>query len=387
MRPVPALPRRHVFPRRLARLLIVAPMALACAWIGACGAPGVPTPPKPLLPKPVKDLAARQQGGSVILTFTLPKESTEGDALAELPAIEIFRGEQAAGAGGKLKTRLVYTVPSALVDTYLQNGQIEFRDPLEPGSLTGQEMVYMVRTRASKKRASADSNVVSARVFPVPAAPSGLHANVTEPAVELSWTASPRDPAFNGITSYRVYRAELAAGAPVPPSLFDLSQVKLSAPLELLGPAPGTSFRDTHFNFGSTYIYVVRSVTDQQGQPVESADSAPLLSTPKDVFPPGAPQRLVAVFIQATEGSPAHVDLSWDINAEPDLAGYWVYRSEQPDTPGQRVNTELLLTPTFRDMTAVQGKRYTYRVTAADRSGNESSLSTPVSVEVSQQVP
>jgi fibronectin type 3 domain-containing protein len=108
--------------------------------------------------------------------------------------------------------------------------------------------------------------------------------------------------------------------------------------------------------------------------------------TPKDVFPPAMPQGLLAVFIPATQGTTAHIELSWGINSESDLAGYWVFRSEQPDTPGQRINTELLLTPTIRDMTAVQGKRYTYRVSAVDRSGNESSLSSPVTVEVTQDV-
>src|SRR5580693_6095088 len=122
MRPAPATSRRHVFPRWAAQFLALATAILACILISACGAPGVPTPPKPVVPKPVNDLAARQQGASVVLTFTLPKESTEGDTLTEPPAIEIFRGERVAGNAGKLTTRLVYTVPSALVDTYLENG-------------------------------------------------------------------------------------------------------------------------------------------------------------------------------------------------------------------------------------------------------------------------
>jgi fibronectin type 3 domain-containing protein len=48
-----------------------------------------------------------------------------------------------------------------------------------------------------------------------------------------------------------------------------------------------------------------------------------------------------------------------------------------------RVNTELLLTPAFRDMNAVPGRRYFYSVTAVDRSGNES----PVSAAASGAVP
>jgi fibronectin type 3 domain-containing protein len=46
-----------------------------------------------------------------------------------------------------------------------------------------------------------------------------------------------------------------------------------------------------------------------------------------------------------------------------------------------------LLSPTFRDMTAVQGKRYTYRVSSVDRSGNESPLSSPVTAEFPKQGP
>jgi hypothetical protein len=168
--------------------------------------------------------------------------------------------------------------------------------------------------------------------------------------------------------------------------------LKLPAPLELVGPAPATSFRDSNFSFDTTYIYVVRSVADEQGQSVESADSTPVVVTPKDVFPPAAPQGLVALVPPATEGpatqqTPARVELSWSISPELDLSGYWVYRSEQSDTPGQRINSQLLLTPAFRDMTAVPGQRYTYRVSAVDRAGNESSFSSPVSVDVPRRDP
>jgi hypothetical protein len=363
---------------------------LACVCIAACGAPGAPTPPRPVLPRPVTDLAARQQGSSVILTFTLPKKSDENETLAEPPAIEIFRGEGPASAAAQLTTQLIYTVLSAQVSTYLQDGRIEYRDSLNAASLRGQEVFYMVRTRASAKRASADSNLVSVRALPVPAPPTAVHvATLRESAIELAWTAPQQDSATVGIAGYRVYRGELPADAPAPPAdISDISKLKMRAPPALLSPADGTTYRDTQFTFGVTYVYVVRSVADEQGQSVESSDSVPLAVTPKDTFPPAAPQRLVAVPIrdeQATSNATGTIELSWDINQEPDLEGYWVYRSEQPDTPGQRINTKLLLTPTFRDNTAMLGKQYTYRVTAVDRSGNESSFSSPVSAAVPPQ--
>jgi hypothetical protein len=366
---------------------------LTCVCIAACGAPGVPTPPRPVVPKPMTDLAGRQQGSSVILTFTLPKKSDENETLAALPSIEIFRGERPAGASGaaaKMTTQLIYTVPSALVDTYLKEGLIEFRDPLKPASLHGQDIVYMVRTRASTKRASADSNIIPVRVLPVPPAPTNVHVTaLKESAIELGWTAPRQDTAGGGIAGYRVYRGELPTDAPIPSGeIADISKLKISVPLALLGPAPGNSFRDTDFTFGTTYVYVVRSVEDEQGQPVESSDSAPLIVTPKDTFPPAAPQRLVAVPSrneQATGNGGGYIELSWDINQETDLQGYYVYRSEQPGTTGERISKSLLLTPTFRDNNVTLGKQYTYRVTAVDRSGNESPFSSPVTAAVPQR--
>jgi hypothetical protein len=367
---------------------------LTSVCIAACGAPGVPTPPRPVVPKPVTDLAGRQQGSSVVLTFTLPKKSDENETLSALPSIEIFRGERATGAPGraaKTTTQLIYTVPSALVDTYLKDGLIEFRDPLKPESLRGQDIVYMVRARASTKRASVDSNIISVRVLPVPPAPTNVHvAALKESAIELGWTAPRQETAAgSGIAGYRVYRGELPAGAAVPSGeIADTLKLKMSVPLALVGPAPGNSFRDTDFTFGTTYIYVVRTVEDQQSQPVESSDSAPLIVTPKDIFPPAAPQRLVAVPMrneQATGNGGGVIELSWDINQETDLQGYYVYRSEQPGTTGERITKSLLLTPTFRDNNAMPGKQYTYRVTAVDRSGNESQLSSPVTAAVPLQ--
>ncbi len=368
---------------------LVAILLAAClgGMLGGCGAPGPPTPPKPIVPKSVTDLSAHQLGGNVVLNFTLPTEEESGDHLKEPPAIEIFRGVRPIGAAGKVPTRLVYTLPSAVIDTYVHDGLAEFRDPLVPPSPAGQEMVYMVRARSSEKRASADSNVVAVRVLPVPSPPSDVHAKVTESAIELAWAAPAEGESPSAIVGFRVYRVTLPSGAVLPPDFSDVSQLHPQAALELIGPAPSTSFRDTNFKFDTTYVYVVRSVGGSEGQSVESADSKPYVITPKDVFPPAAPQGLIPVIVPATQTASAYVELSWDINSEPDLAGYWVYRSEQPDTPGQKLNSQLLLSPTFRDMTALPGKQYFYRVSAVDSSGNVSPLSSSVSAAIARQEP
>ena len=102
----------------------------------------------------------------------------------------------------------------------------------------------------------------------------------------------------------------------------------------------------------------------------------------KDIFPPAAPQGVVAVVTPATAGMPPYVELTWGISPEPDLDGYAVYRSDQGDSPGQRMNAELLSAPAFRDMSVISGQTYFYHVVALDRSGNESLPSAVVAVSL-----
>jgi hypothetical protein len=369
---------------RAAANLALAIWVSACALLAGCAAPGEPTARHPVVPVVVTDLAARQSGSEVVLTFTLPTQSTDRTELAELPAIEVYRAALAPGATPDRKTpwRLVYSIPSQRVDSYEKGGHVEFRDPLAPDDLNrpaGSSLAYMVRTRAAKARPSDDSNFLSVRIYPPPAAPSDLRIAVTESAIVVSWPeASQPSGATPG--GYHVYRGEIESGQEAAPQ--DQSQEKLKPPLELIGPATSTEFNDSHFEFGKTYLYVVRSVAQFGPDAVESAGSVPAAVTARDVFPPAAPQGLEIAIIPATPQAPAYVELSWAISSEGDLAGYHVYRSDSEDTPGERINSEILPSPAFRDIPVVAGRRYFYSVSAVDRSGNESPKSSAVQIDV-----
>ena len=63
------------------------------------------------------------------------------------------------------------------------------------------------------------------------------------------------------------------------------------------------------------------------------------------------------------------IELNWAANAEPDLAGYNVYRSERGG-PWALVSVEIA--PTFRDGAVRSGSSYGYQVAAFDASRNES---------------
>ncbi len=324
-----------------------------------CGAPGEPTPPSPPVPVAVTDLNAQQAGDAVQLTFTLPSKTITGDKLAEPPAVEILRGIlKPDGAPDNNSFRVVYTIPGSLIDNYAAEGHVRFADsvpPEETRAHPGAALAYRVRTRASRKRASADSNTVTVRFYPVPERIASVQSRATESAIELSWSAPVRTsggdplPAFSG---YHIYRSELDPTSADAASK-DLTQAKWISLLTLLASSPTTSYRDTFFDFGKTYLYVIRSVVLAGGNELESGDS----------------------------------DLSWSINLETDLAGYRVYRSEEPGTRGQPLTPDLLPTPSYRDTSVLPGHRYWYSVTAVDRAGNESEPSAPADTGVTQPSP
>ena len=367
--------------------------ALAFLFVAGCAAPGEPTPPAPPIPVAITDLVARQAGDGVQLIFTLPSRTISGDRLASPPAVEIVRGTPKPDGSPDAKSmRVVYTIPGLLVGNYVVEGHVKFIDPVAPAETRahpGGALIYVIRTRASQKRASGDSNAVSVRMYPVPEPIAKLEARVTEPAIELSWTTPAYTPGSDPVSrfsGYRIYRGELDATS-AEAAATDISKAKWKSPITMLAPSDENTYRDTLFDFGKTYAYLVRSVVLVDGNALESSDSATAIVTPRDTFPPATPQNLVAAVLSGVTPGSVLVDLSWSINLETDLAGYRVYRSEQQDTRGALITADLLLAPAYRDTSVESGKRYWYSVTAVDRSGNESDASAAASVDVAKPSP
>src|SRR5258707_52898 len=226
--------------------------------------------------------------------------------------------------------RVVSTIPGALVATYRSEDRVQIVVPFTTEELRanpGDTFVYRVRTRASRKRTSPDSNTVSVHIFPVAERIISLQATVTESAIELNWQAPTRTSAgdpLSAISEYRVYRGELDP-ASADAAAKDISQARWKSPLALLASSPTSTYRDTLFDFGKMYLYVVRTVISPAGGPaLESSDSTPAILSPRDIFPPAIPQGLVAAVIVGSPTNAPEVDLSWSINVETDLSGYRV---------------------------------------------------------------
>jgi hypothetical protein len=355
-----------------------------------CAAPGEPLERKPPTPDPVTDLNASQSGNDVVLTFTLPRDSVERREIQKPISVNVYRNFEpvppanSSAAVAPANPTLLLTIPPAMVDRYMVQGRVRFVDSLraEDFSAAGNEAVYLVRTFVSPKKLSSSSNVAALTVYP-PANPiADLKTVFSRSGVTLSW--SPPEKTLIGaaaeIAFYRVLRAEMESSQNAGANAAAASNMEAfnpKVPFARIAEAASPPYTDTQTELGKTYVYSVRSVAQYPGVQIESLDSNFATITPKDVFPPPAPQDLVAAFVPAAGGTAAYLDLSWSISAATDIAGYNVYRSEEASGPGTRVNSELLLTPAFRDMNAVPGRIYSYTVTAIDRSGNESPASPP----------
>jgi hypothetical protein len=355
-----------------------------------CAAPGEPLERKPPTPDPVTDLNASQSGNDVILTFTLPRDSVERREIQKPISVNVYRNFEpvppanSSAAVAPANPTLLLTIPPAMVDRYMVQGRVRFVDSLraEDFSAAGSEAVYLVRTFVSPKKLSANSDVAALAVYPPTNPIADLKTAYSRSGVTLSWTPPEKTliGAAPNIAFYRVFRAEMEssqnAGAN-PSATGNMEASNPKVPFARIAEAASPPYTDTQTELGKTYVYSVRSVAQYPGVQIESLDSNFATITPKDVFPPPAPQDLVAAFVPAAGGTAAYLDLSWSISAATDIAGYNVYRSEEASGPGTRVNSELLLTPAFRDMNAVPGRIYFYTVTAIDRSGNESLASPP----------
>jgi hypothetical protein len=342
---------------------------LALGALVACGTPGAPQPPSLELPRSVQDLKASRKGSEVTLSWTTPRETTERRRIRHLGetrvcrAIDVIAPAECIQIAGALQpSQTPLAAPESFTDTL--GSQIVQQHPT--GFAT-----YSVEVRNDLGRSAGLSNQVTVPLAPTLPPPTDVRAQVTGNGVELTWTSeiSGQHPTLKFF--YRVYRRQKGEQTEIV-----IGEAKPLVP----GPA---SLLDHDAGWEKTYAYHVTPVTMEpvQGrdEQVEGNDSPEIEVFLHDVFPPATPTGLQA--ISSGTAQQPFIDLSWAPNTEPDLAGYNVYRQEGASK--QKINSELVKTPIFRDTNVQPGQRYSYSVTAVDVRGNESGRS----AEAAEAVP
>jgi len=282
-------------------------------------------PPTLDIPVTVTDFRAWEYGANIEFEFTLPNKTTENLDLTSVRSIELRIGEDIP------QSKLI---PLPIAKPGPVTGQV-------PAQMwIGKTVVLQVRATGPKGKASAWSNPASLAVIQPLATPSTPKLQNVQQGVELTWTGTG--------PHYRIFRSE-ADGQP-----------------QQLADSDSTSYLDETTAYGTRYRYRIQVIASANQWSVVS-DAAEII--PVDTFPPAVPEGLSAA------PTPQTIELAWTRNTEMDFRGYNVFRSV--DNAPFAIIAPLVEIPTFSDSMIQAGKKYRYRVSAVDLTGNESAQSAP----------
>ncbi len=137
------------------------------------------------------------------------------------------------------------------------------------------------------------------------------------------------------------------------------------------------SFQSPVINTTERYVMTAVNISGREGDPSPVYEYELL-----DNIPPGPVLGLTSRVNQVRDNQ--FVSLTWDMNREADLAGYYVYRGTDMAEDFERLTPEAIdpSDPGFVDTDLNGGMAYFYYVTAVDRQGNESAMSDMVMAQV-----
>ena len=335
--------------------------ALIVVTLG-CGQKGPPLPPIVRTPAPPV-IRADRRGSTIELELSVPNANIDGSRPANLTRIDIYAINGPATAltdlefveHGTKVASLPVKSPRSPNDTVESNESAEDAEPtvgegLEQGASAAVEEIIaasLVEPSRGERRGetivvsnaplldTADltqvrtyvgvgvdrrghvgrfSKRVSVPLQLPPAPPPPIEITYDEKKIVITWK-----PVDSGGGTENVLPSH--SFGPLQPQLaYNLYDADTG---QLLNEKPVLEFgyEDTRMDWGTNRCYVVRSVEIVARLPIESDATGPTCRMLVDTFPPATPKGLNAV---ATEGA---INLIWEPNSEPDLAGYYVLRA------------------------------------------------------------
>ncbi|PYS47937.1 MAG: hypothetical protein DMF68_14660 [Acidobacteria bacterium] len=336
----------------------------------SCGKRRPPQPPVERVPQRTELLSGVQRGNRVILSWPVPQRNAPNESVQSIRRIDIYRLAERPSAPLPLteeefatRSTLIGSISYETIKT--AKDTLTYVDTLE---LAGQptRLRYSVRyVNAAGERAGFSNFLLIEPAAKIAEPPLIVDRTYSENAITIKW--NPPAANIDGSTpinllGYNIYRVEKSQN--------EIGQTPLNPTL-----VTETSYSDQTFKFGEEYNYVVRSVSlGTGGAQIESLNSNAIAAAPVDTFPPSAPEKP-----SVAPSTPGHLAIYFPANPEKDVAGYYIYRSTDPDLPKEKwtkITPTLLTRTTYVDETVESGKRYYYYIIAVDAAGNRSAPST-----------
>ncbi len=366
--------------------LAALPLLLA---VGGCANRGNPRPPSLHLPALATNLKAERVAERVLLTWTTSDKTSDG-LILHAPVTAIICRDNAAHPTASCTPISRLTVTP---------GQTHASDTLPPALLADPPrlLTYRIELVNAKNRSAGVSSPAFVPSGSAPPSPGGIHISATPRGAIIEW-AAVSSAATMELTRTLVANAQGPISAPEPDRKKPSGTPPASKPKD---PSAPVLLRDTHPSAAdpgglidpaviphNTYTYTAQRVRtlqlDGHTYELRSAPSSLATFSYRDVFPPQPPAGLESIASAPITGQ-ASIDLSWDASPETDILGYNVYRATSSSESFVRINTTPISSPSFRDRNATPGQRYRYRITALDRSNNESKPSPEIQDSLATQ--
>jgi len=312
-------------------------------------------------------LSGAQRGNQVVLSWPAPRRNAAEGSVQSIRRVDVYRVAEKPNAPlpmteDEFAARAILIGSVSYDEIKKASDSLTYTDTLE---LAGEpaRLRYAVRYVNAAGQSAAFSNFFlmepAAKVAEPPVIIKTGNES-SETAITITW--EPPKTNTDGSTpvnllGYNIYRTggsrAQSGQSPLNPE-----------------PITATHYQDRTFKFGDKYVYVVRSVSlGSEGKPIESLDSNRLQVDPVDIYSPAVPENL------SIGPAPGRLSIFWVANSEPDLAGYYVFRSTDPGLPKDKwikLTPELYTKTTFTDQNVEAGKTYYYYVIAVDTAGNQS---------------
>ena len=341
-----------------------------------CGKRRPPLPPVERIPQRTEALTGVQRGNVITLMWPAPLRNAGEGSVQSIRRVDVYRVAEKLNAPlpmtedqFEVRATLIGSVPYEEIKK--GGATLTYTDRLELASDPAR-LRYAIRyVNAAGQRAAFSNFFLMTPAFKVAAPPANPKGEKLETANVITWEAPTSN--MDGSTpvnllGYNVYR---------------ISNSQPESELKPLNPEPitATRYEDKRFKFGDTYTYFVRAVSlGTEARPVESVDSNHIEMLQKDIYPPAAPD------LATPNAAFGRIALFWTANSEPDVVGYYLHRSTDPNLPldkWSKLTPQIYTKTTFTDENVETGKTYYYYVVAVDSAGNAS----PPSKVVSDTVP
>lgn len=321
----------------------------------------------PATPGPI---TVRQLGSDILLTSSVRPTRTDGSPLPAGTEIRVMRMPATSSfRPGLVSERYLvqqFLSEASTIGTLQPGGaekggagRLEYRDrdiaspePTAPAAATTAStgpaaapgFLYAIRVVEPGGKVSAMRPPVLVEIARPPAPPGALEGDAVEGEVRLRWQPA----AGPGVgTAYNVYRRESS------------DTTDPETPINAT-PLLATEFVDKTFRYDTEYQYLVRSVLTGRAGVCESPAGPGFTVKPHDRFAPVAPTGIAV----AVEG--AQIRVYWFPNAEPDLAGYRIYRRSERESEPRPIAEVGAAESAYADAGAEPGVRYSYSVSAVD---------------------